>query len=97
MRGLIIVGAIALGPALVVACVDGLATGPVVEEFNAAFSVQGGKKHAHRCPPGFSEVFDDDDELWDASVDRNDTGKICSNGHALIDDNNQRRKKAKKK
>ena len=36
MRGLIIAGAIVLGPALVVACVDGLATGPVVEDFNTA-------------------------------------------------------------
>ena len=85
MRGLIIAAAIVLGPVVVVACVDGLATGPVGDEFGAVFHVNPGIKHGHRCPHGFAEILDTAAE-FNPSVDRNNNGKLCSNGHALVDD-----------
>ena len=97
MRGLIIAGAIVLGPVVVVACVDGLATGPVGEEVGAVFDVLPRFKHAHACPPGFMDVFRGD-PLFDSSVNRNENDKICSNGHTLVDDAGLRiRRKVKKK
>ena len=89
MRGLIIAVALVLGPVVVIACVDGLATGPDVEGIDAVSMAR-----ATQCPSPFTPVSSE----LDPSVDRNENNTICQKGPALVDDNVPvMKKKAKKK